>query len=580
MAIENNPSIVSDESGNNYGGIGNIGGMQEAQQAYLENLSNLAQHAVGSPMTQNQYFPNATEGIQAGTISSRTLGSVPIFATGSGLLPFGMLDEMEKAKYEAEAKFYKDLKEDLDKPLFADKLQLADPFKQPAFANKVQDIIDQYLNMYTQRLGDPMKAYLATKHDKNFQKTMRTCKEYVDMFKVVFAQAAQIEADINPKDGNIEKYVDPEVIKSVDDFLYSHSNLDSLTPDTLLKNAQKFKSVMSADKLAEAATAGYKDSVIDSDFKNYGSMSTDELDVYIKTKTTNEGAADDIIKTALESSTYSWLKNKPDQLAIFERGVRNRIKFDKEKAIQTVKKNNADRDLGLRKMGWMDEKGDITFQDKPSIMTGTIAKNALDYPIDKNNPIPTVGGMSIYIRDPKGQGIRRVTVPNSYSMIPTSEYDIIDEGGAVKRGRYIEGKIHFQATEPYTPDITKTINKMPIAIGEGRTVQEIKPVDAVDDAGNVVQLFGETTVLTPYEIMKGQIEANIPYASYAHEQLNKVTYPSGGRRNFDPNRNATSDVIIPPDDATIDFFKDDPNIFYRWGTKVLSGAYIHKNAGQ
>lgn len=396
------------------------------------------------------------------------------------------------------------------------------------------------------------------------------------MFKTVFDQAMQMEADRKTD----EKYVDPEVIKAVDSFLYSHDNLDSLTPDTLLNNAQRFKSVMSADKLAQAATAGYKDSVMESLNKS-GSMSTDELDVYIETKTTNEGAADAIIKTALESSTYSWLKNKPDQLAIFERGVRNRIKFDKEKAIQTIKKNNADRDMGLRKMGWMDEKGNINFQDKPSVMTGTIGTNALEYPVDKNKPIPTVTGMPVYIRDPKGGGIRRVTLPNSYNMIPTSEYDLTDEGGAVRRGRYIEGKVTFQATEPYTPNVIRSAGETGSyqVVDEGKTTTQVKPVEAVDDAGNVVQLFGETTILTPYETMKGQIESNIPYASFAHEQLDKKTYPQGGsRRPFDPQRNATSGVIVPPDDAKLDFFKDDPNVYYRWGDKVLSGAYIHKNS--
>jgi hypothetical protein len=227
----------------------------------------------------------------------------------------------------------------------------------------------------------------------------------------------------------------------------------------------------------------------------------------------------------------------------------------------------------------MDESGNINFHDKPSIVTGTVGKNALEYPINKNNPLLTVTRMPVYIRDPKGVGIRRVTLPESYSMIPTSEYDIVDDGGAVRRGRYIEGKVTFQSSEPYTPDITRTVGKVPVKIDEGKTTTQIKAVEAVDDAGNVIQLFGDVTILAPYETMKGQIEANIPYATFAHEQLDKKTYPLGDeRRPFDPQNNATRGVIIPPDDADMGFFKDDPNVFYQWGDKVLSGQYIHQNA--
>lgn len=574
-----NPSVVSDESGNNYGGISSMGSVQESQMAYLDNLFQLAQHAAPKPLPASQYFPGAGEGINVGNIGSKTLGSIPVFATGGGLFPFGALDEVERAKYEAEADYYKKLQENLDKPLFDEKLQLADPFKQPAFANKVQNTADMYLDTYAKRFGgDYGKAYVATRNDKNFQKTMRTYKEYADMFKVVFDAANDIETKRQKPD---EFYVDPAVTKAVDSFLYSHDNLESLSPETLLKNVKEFKSTMAADKLAEAATAGYKDVIID-EFAKSRSMSTEETDVYLTTKKTNEGAAEDIINTALESPTYAWLKDKPEQLAIFKRGVENRIKKGRDIAVTQIKRANAARDLDLKSQGWMDESGNIIFQDKPSAVVGAIGKNSLDYPINKNQPIPTISGMQVYIRDPKG-GINRVTLPGSYNMIPTSEYDLVDDNMPVEKGRYIEGKVNFQATEPYTPENIKPtdVKGEYQTVGQGKSSTQIKPVKAVDDAGNVVELTGETTVLMPYALMSGQIEANIPHARYAHEQLDKMTYPSGGRRNYAPMNNAIkpgATTIVPPDDATLDFFKDDPNVFYNWGGKVLSGAYIHQNA--
>ena len=42
-------------------------------------------------------------------------------------------------------------------------------------------------------------------------------------------------------------------------------------------------------------------------------------------------------------------------------------------------------------------------------------------------------------------------------------------------------------------------------------------------AGNVVELIGETTVPHSVFYMSNQIEANIPHAKYAHDQLDKLT---------------------------------------------------------
>jgi hypothetical protein len=361
------------------------------------------------------------------------------------------------------------------------------------------------------------------------------------MFKLVFDQAMQIEADRKSTD----KYVDPEVIKAVDSFLYSHDNLESLSPDTLLNNAQKFKSIMSADKLAEAATTGYKDSVMER-YDKSGSMSTDELDVYLQTKKTNVGAAEDIIKTALESPTYSWLKNNPDQRAIFERGVKNRVKFGEEQAIQTIKKNNADRDLGLRKMGWMDGKGDIIFQDKPAALVNTTGKAAISYPSDIK-PIPTTVGMRAYVL--QNGKLRFVQLSESYDMKPTAEYDIPTIGAGIIKGRYIEGKVNFQSSEPYVPDIIRNVDKVPKSIDQGKATSQIVTAEVEDIyTHEKVKLFGETTILVPFDNMKTTMEATLPNLGYVHEQLEKRVYPEGGRRSVDVGKG----YIELTDDMSID----------------------------
>jgi len=565
--MADNPSVVSDESGNNYGGIGSMsGGIQEAQMAYLDNLFKLSRHAAPDT-TNNQYFPGANNDISAGTLGSKTLGSVPIFAAGGGLFPFDVMDEMEKAKYEAEAEYYKKLKEDLDKPLFEEKLQLADPFKQPAFANKVQNTVDAFLDGYARRFGgDYTKAYIATRNDKNFQKTIRTYKEYTDMFKNVFDQAAKVETDRKDPD----KYVSPDVVKAVDKFLYDHDNLESLTPETLLNSAKQFKSIMSADKLAEAVTTGYKDSVVES-FGKSKSMSTNELDVWLTTKETNEGAAEDIIKTALESPTYSWLKNNPEQKAIFERGVKNRIKKGHEVAFKEIKKANADRDLDLKSKGWMDESGNLKLNDKPAALVNTVGKNAVSYP-SSVKPVPTPMGMVAYIR--KDDQLRRVKLIGSFDLQPTSEYDIAEyDAGGIPTGRYVEGRVNFKNTSIYTPDIIRSVEGTPEKVGTGQSSPEVTPA-VVEDAitGEQIPIFGETTILTEFDNMKSTMEATIPNLTYVHEKIPAIVRPKSASAIED------SPVIVLSNSMDISDIKR--NLRYTWGKKVLWGWEIIEAANK
>lgn len=565
--MADNPSVVSDESGNNYGGIGKMGGgIQEAQMAYLDNLFQLSRHAAPDT-TNNQYFPGANNDISVGTLGSKTLGSVPIFATGGGLFPFDVLDEMEKAKYEAESEYYKKLKENLDKPLFEEKLQLADPFKQPAFANKVQSTVDAFLDGYARRFGgDYTKAYIATRNDKNFQRTIRTYKEYTDMFKNVFDQATKIETDRQDPD----KYVSPDVIKAVDKFLYDHDNLESLTPETLLNSAKNFKSIMSADKLAEAATTGYKDSVVESLGKSKN-MSTNELDVWLTTKETNEGAAEDIIKTALESPTYSWLKDNPEQKAIFERGVRNRIKKGHEVAIKEIKKANADRDLDLKSNGWMDESGNLKLNDKPAALVNTMGKNAVSYS-SSVKPIPTFVGMKFYVL--KDGMLRLAKMGGSFDFQPVSEYDIAEyDAGGIPTGRYVEGKVTFKNTSIYTPDIIRSVEGTPERVGTGQSSPEVTPA-VIEDAitGEQIPIFGETTILTEFDNMKSVLEASIPNLSYVHDKIPAITRPKSASAVEE------SPVIILNDSIDIKDIK--PNLRYTWGKKVLWGREIIEAANK
>jgi small nuclear ribonucleoprotein (snRNP)-like protein len=580
-----NPSVVNDASGSNYN-IGSGDSMGQAQMQYLENLQALAMKAVPKPLSNDQYMPGETQNIQQGQVSGSIIGSQPLFAA-SNLIPFGMMDEYKRSAYEAESEYYKNFKTYLDKPLSKLKSKLDNPWAQPEFAGKIQQITDKMLDAYANKLGgNYMQAYVALQGDKNYQRTLEGFDQYANIYNNVYKDAVDTLTKAEEPD---KYYVSENQVASINKFIHSHDQLEKLSIDQLGRNAEEFASKQSVFKLAEASTQGVKEDVRSFFAANPDvNMSTDEKMAWVKTKITGDkDQAQNIINATVKANP--WLSKDQAQLELYSQEVKNRVKYGVEKELQIIEKANIDRDQELRKAGVkVDDQGNAQFGNRPSALIGNVGTNAINYPMDKNKPVPTVAGMQVYVRDGNGS-IKRVTLPASYNMIPTAEYDLGDEGMPVMKGRYIEGKVNFQGTEPYTPSGDKAlISKGQITgtynLGEGKSSTQVVPVEATDDAGNVVKLMGETTVLTPFESMKGQVESSIGTTDaiqYAHKKLESVTYPNGGRRNYDPMGNATkegSKVIIPPDDADLSFFKNDANTYYNWGGKILSGKFIHENA--
>lgn len=575
---ENNPSIVNDASGSNYN-ISSGGTMGQAQMQYLENLQRLAMKASPKPLSNNEYFPGENQGIEQGRVNGSIIGSQPLFAA-SNLIPFAMMDEARRSQAEAEAEYYTKLKPYLDKPLIDAKLKLANPWAQPEFASKIQDVTDKVVESYANKLGgNYMMAQVAASQDKDYNRTLQRFGEYANIYGSVYTGAMETLTKANDP---LNYYVSPAQIKSITEFVHAHDSLETLSIDQLAKKGEEYQAKDSIFKLAEAATAKIKEDVVE-DYKLSPSMSTQQEAVWMKTKITgSKGQAEEILANVVKANP--WLKEDSTQYDLLKTEINNQVKFGVEKSIDKITKDNAARDQELTKYGIrIDPQGVIQFPTKPSLLTGNIGVNAVNYKIDKNQPIPTTSNMQVYIRD-KGT-VKRVTLPGSYNMIPTSEYDLVDENMPVAKGRYIEGKVTFQGTESYTPENERALTKGGVLVGtytlgQGKSSAQVVPVKAVDDVGNVVELMGDITVLAPFESMKGQIES-IPYMGYVHDKLEAITYPAGGRRSFDPKGNATKEgsrVIVPPDDAALDYFKDDPDVFYNWGGQVLSGKFIHENA--
>jgi hypothetical protein len=562
--MADNPSVVNDSSGNNYTLGAGIGG--DAQMQYLENLSQLAQKMPPKPLNTEQYFPGSREGIQVGASSSKTLGSQPIFASGGGLIPFAMLDEIDRAKAEAEANYYKNLKLELDKPLFDLKAKLSDPFKQPAFANKIQQTADTVLEKYAARFGgDYAKAYIATQHDKNFQRTMQGYQQYADMFNLVGAKLTDVLAAEEKGD-----YVSPAVKQAIKEFSNSVDAIEDLPPSKLLEDSQKFKSVMGVASLADSITKGIKDTIVDK-YSNAPSanMSTDQKNVWIKTSTSNEGLADKLYVDAIKTHP----EYDENAKVLLKSEIQARIDHSVKQATDIIEKSDADRNMALNKSGIRTDKdGNIQLTTKPAALVEATGENAVSYPVE-TKPIPSIVGMVAFVR--KDGKLRRVKFPESYNMKLQSEYDITEQSSGVARGRYVEANVDFQSTAPYNSTIYRNVKGVPVDVGETKGVTQILPVTLEDlDTHETIEMIGSTTILTPYENLKTTVEANVPYMGFVHDQLDKQTYPNGSRRTYGLS-NETSSAPTPLTDAmTINDVK--PDVMYVRNGKTISGADLWK----
>jgi hypothetical protein len=427
--------------------------------------------------------------------------------------------------------------------------------------------------------------------------------QYADIYNSVFESATQTLVKAKEPD---KYYVSDDQVSAINKFLHGHDKLEDLSIDQLGKYAEEFAAKQSVFKLAEAATAGIQSDVM-TYFEKNPTMSNEEQDAYIKTTITGaKNQADELYKNVVESQP--WLKKDKVQADLLKKEIDNRVKYSVEKTYQQVQKANAQRDLELKKYGVdVQPNGSINFKEIPSSLVGDMGKNGMSYPVDFKKPIPTSANMQVWVRDAKTGTIKKVTLPDSYQMVPSAEYDLLNNQYiGVGNHRVIEGTINFQNIESYTPDGIRVAQKggqfTDVAdLGPGRGTTQIKPVQAVDDSGNIVELMGATTVMANFESMKAQIEGNIPNTLFVHQKLDEMNYPNPNRPDYGPRRttekvdkaNAASQGYTGAVQGTKDKpysadsisdtngVKNDPNVFYQWSNGVIeSGAEMHKRLAE
>lgn len=582
--MTDNPSIVNDASGNNYGGINTGASTGQAQMAYLENINSLIQKMPTKPLSNNQYFPGAGEGPQVGSYSGSMVGNVPIFAP-TNLIPFGMLDEIKRNEAEKEAEYYKNFKTYLDKPISDIKAKLSNPWAQPEFNNKLQTTIDTWLDAYSAKFGgNYMKAYVALQNDKEFNKIMTGYSQYADIYNSVFKEATET---LVKAQSPTEYYVSPAQIESINRFLHAHDNLENLSIDELGKKAEEFAAKQSVFKIAEAATAGIQNDIMTT-FDADPTMSTKDKIVYIKTKTTGEkGQAQKLYDT--NTKAYPWILEDPANAALFKSQLENKIKYEEEKTIEQIEVADAKRDAELEKYGLgVDANGNPSFPTKPAALVNAQGSFAVTYNTTNAKPIQSVVNSTGYIIH-NGK-LRYVRLPESYSITPTSEYDITDPSSGVERGRYVESSISFGSTGVYTPEnvrINSTLDTQ-VSLGPGRGASENQPAVLKDAfTGETIEVYGESTILFPFDQMKSIVVANIPHMNYMHAQLEKAFGPYTKRReNLDKGgtKHKSQATLVEPiplnEGDGMDKVQDSPYIKYLWGGKVLTGAEVWDKVGR
>lgn len=571
MAENDNPSIVNDASGNNYGGIGSGGSMSEANLAYLENLQRLAMKMPPKPLSNEQYMPG-NQGIQRGVYNSPTTGSVSLMAPNN-LIPFAMLAENKRSRAEEEAKYYAGLKKYLDKPLIDAKIKLNNPAAQPAFANKIQKVTDTMLAMHTDRQGgDPIMGRIALQNDPEYLRFIDSVSQYGDMYNTVNSLALDIvKKMLEPT----KYYVSPDQKASVNKFLTTQDIFAKDSENTsfngLVEATKEFQAKESIFALAEAATDGIEESIIE-DFSRDPSiaMSTDKMNVWIKTKQTgSKQQAEDIYNDVVKFNDYD-----PEMNALLKKQIMGRIKYGIEKTTIQLEKNGAEEKLNLKKMGVdVQDDGNIKFESTHTALFDGVGYNAVNLPA-LTKPIMSITNMTGYTVI--GGIMRHVAFDQAYPMMPKAEYDIgLGAHPQIKPDRYDEINMHLQSTEPYQVQRYYQMKGIPIPVGDPKG--SIQPVPALLRdvvTGMTYDVMGDQTILVDHTQLDKTVESEYPGMLYVHKKLQEQAYPHSEKGNIPTGSKENPIKYLPGTD--ISKIKNDPNIWYiNSNGKIATGAQLY-----
>lgn len=332
---EQNPSVVNDALGSNYNLDIDSGGLNKSELDYINQLDKALRSSPMQNVSAGDYYPTAGRGIQVGQIYNKTLGSVPLFAAGKGLLPLSLLEAKKQAVKQAELQRFA-MFGPQNNPILDEYVQLSNPWAQEEFNAKLQDELNVMLDKYTRALGgDRGKAYLALKHDPRFKNVVRKYENYALGYNAVFGEALQIMQDYNDPD----KWVDEKIYDKSLDLIKNHDGLQFKSIDELEKYIGEFQSYLSVHKAVKDSLQ-FVGTYVTNEIKERLDLSTDDTMV-LENITKENIFPEDTLQQIIDDSVkrYKYIERDPELRAEFERMFKNGMAKAVKSHIETVRKD-------------------------------------------------------------------------------------------------------------------------------------------------------------------------------------------------------------------------------------------------
>jgi hypothetical protein len=474
---KNNPSVVKEGKSSNY----NLtrGGLGQADINYIEDLEKTMSNPPAQTLPTEEYYPTMRRSINVGQISSRTLGSVPLFAAGQGLLPIGMLQAKKEADYKASLEKFA-MFGPANNEIFNQYVELKNPWAQDEFNAKLQQDLNDTLDDLAKEFGgDYGKARLAMKYMPQVKQKVNSYKNYAKGYDFLFDRASQVLQDA----ADPTKHVDPETFNRALKFFQNHDELGTKSIGELEGYINEFRTYMGVDSVVQNTTANIAKRITTTIAEN-PDYSTDAMKVLEQTKIT--GYSDAEITKMIEDSliAYPYIKNNPELRQIHERKFRTSLEHSVEKQVYDVRKNYAEN-----QSNWQNYFG-VTPDGHGTSMVGLTSDGKGQYnteyisipPKNFDTPVHEVklnvaANEYVSIKDEKGNMFKGYFNTPFNAIFPKRLYK--DEAGELQVSSIIEAFALQPRIDPATglsePGIAKGEVKFYV-VGEGGGISGVKDV--------------------------------------------------------------------------------------------------------
>jgi len=334
-----NLSVVKEGDSSNY----NLsrGGLSSSDLDYVNQLDKTLSNPPTGPLPVKEMFPTAGRPIRVGQVSSKTLGSVPLFAAGQGLLPVGIIQAKKQAEYKASMERFAMFGPE-NNDIYDQYVELANPMAQDEFNAKLQGEINDLLDETAAALGgDYGKARMAVKHMPAYKNLINTYKNYGRGYNFLFGQAMQVIQDAQDP----TKYTDEETVEMAIRFFKNHDDLSTKDIRELEGYINKFRSHMSIDAIAQSTLAGLGERVTTRIEERVGTEGNAVFETIQTKGFYTDTEINQMVDDTIES--FPWIKNDPEARGLLKRKIKKGISYEVNRAIQAVR-----RDYNTKKTQW------------------------------------------------------------------------------------------------------------------------------------------------------------------------------------------------------------------------------------